>query len=68
MDAQNETSAVVQLGSNHTFIVQFSGEVTFSWTNPQGHVVANTSNLTLTNIKMADAGTYKLVYHISVFT
>ncbi|KAK2183177.1 hypothetical protein NP493_321g03011 [Ridgeia piscesae] len=58
MSVVQTTSAVVQLGSNHTFSVQTRGEIIYSWSNPQGRVVANTSTLTLTNIKMADAGTY----------
>jgi len=66
MSVVQTTSAVVQLGSNHTFSVQTRGEIIYSWSNPQGRVVANTSTLTLTNIKMADAGTYTLVGHISV--
>ena len=68
MSVVRNTSAVVQLGSNHTFsvLLRARGNVIYSWTNPQGGVVANTSTLTLTNIKMADAGTYTLVGHISI--
>ena len=59
----NNDSAVVQLGSNQTFSVESiaCGLPIISWMDSQGRDIASGTTLTLTDIKKADAGVYRLV-------